>query len=335
MRGRSPRAGSKGGIEMEKLKEEPQLSGAYIRSLVKQLTSSRSSKDPMSNPPDLDRDGLISPANQNLTKFSHQDLLTSSEGQGSQQPQQQHKKQVRRRLHTTRPYQERLLNMAEARREIVTALKFHREAMKQQANDQQQPPLPLSPPAQQQSQLNSTTWMQLCIITPHQSSRHPFLHRQHLLHPQLFMGAMIMIMFQIITPTTILQEGIANGIGVGLHPAMDDEAMAEIRSIGEQHEMEWNDTMNLATSAWWFKFFKNNNTEMEPSDQEDKGKDGEDDGYQCHHPFDEVFQFPSSPSSNANDFFNNHFFDDSYLQDPALPCMDIGEIEGMDEEWLA
>ncbi|KAG4953810.1 hypothetical protein JHK87_039404 [Glycine soja] len=45
--------------------------------------------------------------------------------------QQHHKKQVKRRLHTCRPYQERLLNMAEARREIATALKYHREAMRQ------------------------------------------------------------------------------------------------------------------------------------------------------------------------------------------------------------
>ncbi|GFZ08696.1 hydroxyproline-rich glycoprotein family protein [Actinidia rufa] len=300
MRGRSPRAGSKGGIEMEKLKEEPQLSGAYIRSLVKQLTSSRSSKDPMSNPPDLDRDGLISPANQNLTKFSHQDLLTSSEGQGSQQPQQQHKKQVRRRLHTTRPYQERLLNMAEARREIVTALKFHREAMKQQANDQQQPPLPLSPPAQQQSQLvgktksrrnprtypssscnsnfpnisNRSSNSQNCInyswptasqIGPYPPPVVTMENLNYLSLPNQTLGLNLNIqefhnldatLYHNPTsifssslspsstspspttlyggndhdhvpnhhPTTILQEGIANGIGLGLHPAMDDEA---------------------------------------------------------------------------------------------------------------
>ncbi|GJN40874.1 hypothetical protein PR202_gn00288 [Eleusine coracana subsp. coracana] len=54
-------------------------------------------------------------------------------------PQQQpHKKQVRRRLHTSRPYQERLLNMAEARREIVTALKIHRASMRQAKEQQQQ-----------------------------------------------------------------------------------------------------------------------------------------------------------------------------------------------------
>jgi hypothetical protein len=41
----------------------------------------------------------------------------------------QAKKQARKRTHASRPYQERLLNMAEARREIVTALKIHRANM--------------------------------------------------------------------------------------------------------------------------------------------------------------------------------------------------------------
>jgi hypothetical protein len=62
------------------------------------------------------------------------------------QPQQQAssqttaapKKQVRRRLHTSRPYQERLLNMAEARREIVTALKIHRASSRQDKEQQKQ-----------------------------------------------------------------------------------------------------------------------------------------------------------------------------------------------------
>ncbi|KAL6544262.1 hypothetical protein OROGR_010759 [Orobanche gracilis] len=45
---------------------------------------------------------------------------------------QPHKKQVRRRVQTRKPYQEKLLNMAEARREIVTALKLHRARRKQQ-----------------------------------------------------------------------------------------------------------------------------------------------------------------------------------------------------------
>lgn len=51
-------------------------------------------------------------------------------------PAKPHKKQVRRRLQTRKPYQEKLLNMAEARREIVTALKLHRAAMKQATQHQ-------------------------------------------------------------------------------------------------------------------------------------------------------------------------------------------------------
>ncbi|KAJ0491796.1 hypothetical protein HanIR_Chr12g0567721 [Helianthus annuus] len=43
-----------------------------------------------------------------------------------------HKKQVRRRNHTNKPYQERFLDMAEATREIVTTIKFHRASMKHQ-----------------------------------------------------------------------------------------------------------------------------------------------------------------------------------------------------------
>ncbi|KAL2544706.1 uncharacterized protein Fot_13939 [Forsythia ovata] len=108
-----------------------------------------------------------------------------------------------------------------------------------------------------------------------------------------------------------------------LHPAMDDKEMAEIRSIGEQHQMEWNDTMNLVTSAWWFKFLK----AMEISPEE-KTED-----YGLFSPFDEVMEFPAW--LNANESCLNDYCSDDYLQDPALPCMEIEEIEGMDGDWLA
>ncbi|XP_066395304.1 uncharacterized protein [Miscanthus floridulus] len=67
------------------------------------------------------------------------------------------KRQARRRRHTSRPYQERLLNMAEARREIVTALKIHRASStrhQQQSTYQHhhhEPP-PHQPPLQQLQQ---------------------------------------------------------------------------------------------------------------------------------------------------------------------------------------
>jgi hypothetical protein len=38
-----------------------------------------------------------------------------------------------------------------------------------------------------------------------------------------------------------------------LHRVLDDEEMAAIYSIGEQHDIEWSDTVNLVTSAWWSK----------------------------------------------------------------------------------
>ena len=36
-----------------------------------------------------------------------------------------------------------------------------------------------------------------------------------------------------------------------LHRVLDEEEMAAIYSVGERHDIEWSDTLNLATSAWW------------------------------------------------------------------------------------
>ncbi|XP_076898501.1 protein AAL-toxin resistant 7-like [Bidens hawaiensis] len=94
---------------IEEQEQQPSLSGAYIHGLVKHLSSKDSS------------DGS-----------ENGECFHDVNSKPPKHPPPQHKKQVRRRLHTTKPYQERLLNMAEARREIVTALKFHRASMKQQ-----------------------------------------------------------------------------------------------------------------------------------------------------------------------------------------------------------
>ncbi|CAK7352712.1 unnamed protein product [Dovyalis caffra] len=423
MRGRSSKQETKEGMEinkLSKLKEEPHLSGAYIRSLVKQLTSSRT-KDPM-NPKDhssADSDGF---SGQNMANFS-EGLSENQQNQQNQQPQQpqQHKKQVRRRLHTSRPYQERLLNMAEARREIVTALKFHRAAMKQ-ANEQQQHqqknqqeeeqqqqqqpsslPVQLSPPLcfEQEGKIKSRrnpriypsnttdfsnyldnfsytpftpppcppppypfSWPNSSIRAPtiaenlnfplpnqtlglnlnfhdfnnidttlyHNSDNPPSVHSSSSPSSSSFPSSSFAN--EEIPSVTKTCEGVPPAAfdvtdsysGDGLHQVMDDEEMAEIRSIGEKHQMEWNDTMNLVTSAWWFKFMKT--MELDPEVKT------EDDG--CH-PFEQVMEFPAW--LNANDgclqqHFNDHCSQD-YFRDPALPCMDIGEIEGLDGEWLA
>ncbi|KAJ6330419.1 hypothetical protein OIU76_009093 [Salix suchowensis] len=401
MRGRSSKQETREVKEvhkLSKLKGEPHLSGAYIRSLVKQLTASRT-KDPL-NPrhrSSADSDGF---SGQNTADFSE----GLGENQKSRQPQQ-HKKQVRRRLHTSRPYQERLLNMAEARREIVTALKFHRAAMKQasehqqEQQQQQQSSLPvqlLPPPCLEQDEKrksrrnpriytsNSTdisnyvnnfsytpfappfhppypfSWPSSSILDPTTAENinfplpnqtlglnlnfHDFNNIDTSLYhssdnpPSVYSSSSSSSSFP--SPFTASEEipSVSNTCermppaafdvtdsygGAGLHQVMDDEEMAEIRSIGEQHQMEWNDTMNLVTSAWWFKFMKT--MELDPEVKT------EDDG--CH-PFEQVMEFPAWLNPNDQQYVNDHFPRD-YFHDAALPCMDIGEIEGIEGEWLS
>lgn len=94
---------------------------------------------------------------------------------------------------------------------------------------------------------------------------------------------------------------------LGLHQAMDDKELAEIRSIGEQHQVEWDDTMNLMSSACWFKYLKA--MEIGPEDQ--KAVD------YVNSPFDEVVEFPAWLSPNES-MLDDHC-SDYYLQDPSLP----------------
>ncbi|KAG5591737.1 hypothetical protein H5410_042251 [Solanum commersonii] len=382
MRGRS--SPKQGGVmevaKVDKLKQEPHLSGAYIRSLVKQLTSSRT-KDPL-NPKDHD-DSL-----ENSTKLD--DTLCSDTQFSSPQPAappQIKKKQVRRRLHTSKPYQERLLNMAEARREIVTALKFHRASMKQQQQQQQSHTEPQSLQTWPQESLgeeqgkpksrrnpriyasntmannlpcynmenfsNSTfpclpQYPYSCPVSSF-GSQLPFQDNMNFPLPNQTLGlnlnfhdfnnldatpycSSISNKNSILSSSSSSDEFHYVGEGVGpigemmnsrLHPSMDDQEMEEIRSVGEQHEMEWNDTLNLATSAWWFKFLKA--MEIGP-DEKNIAED-----YGCY-PFDEVMEFP--PWFNPNETCLQQHVDDTYSH-PTLPCMDIEEIEGMDVEWLA
>ena len=42
-----------------------------------------------------------------------------------------------------------------------------------------------------------------------------------------------------------------------LHRVLDEQEMAAIYSIGQQHDVEWSDTVNLVTSAWWSKLLDN------------------------------------------------------------------------------
>ncbi|KAL0447508.1 UNVERIFIED_CONTAM: hypothetical protein Slati_1878700 [Sesamum latifolium] len=88
---------------------------------------------------------------------------------------------------------------------------------------------------------------------------------------------------------------------------------------------QWNaDSVN--SEECWFKFL--NSMEIGPEEQKDEDL--------VSSPFDEVMEFPAW--LNANESFSQHvndFCSDDSVQDLALPCMDIQEIEGMDGDWLA
>ncbi|CAI9094546.1 OLC1v1030306C1 [Oldenlandia corymbosa var. corymbosa] len=426
MRGKSSSkqgSGKVGGLDVDnskldnkQQKEEPHLSGAYIRSLVKQLTSTRT-KDPLNSKGHQCLDGGDGISGQHTNKNGDGFCDQTQQSQPNEQPPQ-HKKQVRRRLHTSRPYQERLLNMAEARREIVTALKCHRAAMKQQQQQQQhhhhhketelqqQPPLqPIQQLAPEQegkaksrrnpriyaSQIpnNFTNYVDnspcSAFVCPPNNHPSPYpwslppvappllpenlnfalpnqtlglnlnlqdfnkldsCFYQTMSNPSNFSATSSSstssspplsaevpcndaVISQEVVPPLISANAESSMMNYGdsdLHHAVDDKEMAEIRSIGEQHQMEWNDTLNLVTSACWFKFLK----AMEIDPEEKAEEFG-------HHPFDEVMEFPSWLNANES-CLEQHLSDyctDDYMQDPALPCMEIEEIEGMDGEWLS
>ncbi|CAI9755610.1 unnamed protein product [Fraxinus pennsylvanica] len=348
-----------GGVELENLdnlkeKQKTHLSGSYVRTLVTQLASSRTKEN-------KSKDVEVS-------SCSNQNSAKRGEGFGEKR-----KKQVRRRLHASRPYQERLLNMAEARREIITALKFHRAAMKKAQEMENQTlmgsssqEICLENEAKLKSRRNqriyasnSTSNFSYCSsgsdyswpVSPVPPATPPpppiFQENLNISLPTQTLGLNLNFhdfnnldatpYYNPITPPSLFSSSSASSssspslsatasattetpcmaamvavsgvpeMDLDLHPAMDDKEMAEIRSIGEKHQMEWNDSMNLVTSAWWFKFLKA--MEISP---EDKTED-----YGLFSPFDEVIEFPDW--LNANESCFNDYCSDDYLQDSALP----------------
>ena len=175
---------------------ENDLSGAYLRKLVKQLGSS------------LPKDEATTPA----------------------------RKQTRRRVHTSKPYKTTITNMAEARREIVTALKFHRASMKRASEQLQISNPPLPPPPSPSFENPIFPW-------PSSGPLGLNLNLEGFNYPSLFEDSS--------------SERMSNSApSKELHQSMDEEEMARIISIGKQHDVEWNDNLNSVTSAWWSEFLK-------------------------------------------------------------------------------
>ncbi|KAG8063092.1 hypothetical protein GUJ93_ZPchr0003g18560 [Zizania palustris] len=302
--------------------EQPHLSGAYIRSLVKQLSSSSTARSKeQSTTMGTKPHGHPQP---------DQDQQQAPQAAPPPQPQP-HKKQIRRRLHTSRPYQERLLNMAEARREIVTALKIHRASMRQAKEQQQQQQLlqlqqqqevqvvqeqaqatrasaasmsyasfsdylynsPLahfSAPTSYSSPLPYHTPVAPMVGSGHAALDHlvplslpaqplglnlsfqgfngvvaddgkistssfdpPLLQPSPASSYSVYSSPTVTTVGQDMSSSVVTTENTSLAADPSLHRVLDDEEMAAIYSIGEQHDIEWSDTVNLVTSAWWSK----------------------------------------------------------------------------------
>ncbi|KAJ1697632.1 hypothetical protein LUZ63_006144 [Rhynchospora breviuscula] len=392
---------------MGEKEEQPHLSGAYIRSLVKQLSNSSRAKggdgSSMGSP---NPENGENPKDNNInsgdkTKKSIQDRVSEDQNKAPTP----HKKQVRRRLHTTRPYQERLLNMAEARREIVTALKVHRAAMKQAKEKQQQQHQQQMQLHQQQMQLPTLTQPSIPLFEPYHDyplnygtiSNYlyntnsspfsypsfswpwsqptiapitPFLDNLNLDLPLPSQPLGLNLNFHGFnsintsfsnnqsnkplsqpSPTTSSNSHSCSSPtpqnfetsqfhqdqkSVSLHPVMDEEEMAEIYSIGEKHDIEWNDTVNLVTSAWWSKFLKSLEGEEEESTREGVESKGcvLDEASNAPTFFDDTL---AQELNTANAFEEQLFgyYPADHMEDADLPQLDIGELEGWDGEWLS
>ncbi|CAH8383264.1 unnamed protein product [Eruca vesicaria subsp. sativa] len=252
---------------------------------------------------------------------------------GGKTQTQTHKKQVRRRLHTSRPYQERLLNMAEARREIVTALKQHRASMRQTAKIPPSPPPPqnlFSPPPPPPPP-DPFSWMnpQLNILLPNQPlglnlNFHDFNDFITTSSSSSSSSNSSSSSSSIKNPHTYSSPS----------PPPSTFAATSNPSSQQPPKQLMVPENNVETSAWWSELMmKSVETEMIKS--EEKVSVVEDDVFPK---FNDVMEFPSWLNPTDEELFHPYNLTNHYSspQNPPLSCMEIGDIEGMDgDDWLA
>ncbi|MFS7981448.1 hypothetical protein Hanom_Chr10g00951101 [Helianthus anomalus] len=263
-------------------KQEPRLSGAYIRSLVKHLTTSIKSKDSSNGHHDNNLPESVN-SNGGCLNDIHNNMQQQSPAPAPAPPpppERPHKKQVRRRQHATKPYQERLLNMAEARREIFWPI-----------STTTPPPLPtlthenldftlpnqtlgLNLNFQDFKNLDKNSYLNYNSTSSSASSSSSSSSAVISLATEEMTAEVPEEVVTVTTTSSAATTTSSSSVTGGLHHAMDEEEMEEIRSLGEQHQMEWDDTVNLLMSARWLKFLKP--LEMEQEDWK----------------FDQVMEFP-------------------------------------------
>ncbi|KAJ4908031.1 hydroxyproline-rich glycoprotein family protein [Raphanus sativus] len=248
-------------------------------------------------------------------------MTTTTDSNGDKTQTQTHKKQVRRRLQTSRPYQERLLNMAEARREIVTALKQHRASMRQAAKIPPPhvpfsvlppPPPPLDPFSWSSSHLNS--------LLPNQPlglnlNFHDFDDY-----------------FQTSSSSSSTSSNSSSSSSSVIYPTTNPQIYsthspplhtfaATSESVSHEQPKQLMERENkVVTSAWWSELMM---------------KSVEDDVFPK---LSDVMEFPSwLNTTDEQELF--HPYNLTHYSSPhnhPLSCMEFGDIEGIDgDDWLA
>ncbi|KAJ0780449.1 hypothetical protein HanPI659440_Chr06g0237811 [Helianthus annuus] len=200
----------------------------------------------------------------------------------------QPKKQIRRRLHTSKPYQESFVNMAEARREIATALKFHRASMKAAANHDHRPELEKKPVY---PDMVTTNYWPL-VPPPPPSLSQEYYNLEQLPNQPLGLN---------------LNFKDFNNLNTSIYYNPMPASSAQSAAKKSLETSEIGTVEDVTKSVDW-----------------------------CYEPFEQVMEFPPWLINANETSCSQHIFDHQLSLDPALPCMDIDDIEVMDgEEWLA
>ncbi|ESQ42156.1 hypothetical protein EUTSA_v10014216mg [Eutrema salsugineum] len=298
-------------------KQEPRVSATYIRSLVKQQLAS-------------------STANTMTTTTDTNGGKTQTQTQT-----QTHKKQVRRRLHTSRPYQERLLNMAEARREIVTALKQHRASMRQAAMIPPPPPPPpqnlfSAPPPPPPPDPFSWTNPHLNLLLPNQ----PLGLNLNFQDFNDFIQTSSASSSSSSSSTSSSSSNSSSSSIFTTNPHIYSSPSpppptfaATSDSVAQPRKQLMEPENDVVTSGWWSELMMKT-VEPEIIKAEDEVVVVEDDVFPK---FSDVMEFPSWLNQTEEELFHPYNLTDySSPHNPPLSCMEIGEIEGTDgDDWLA
>ncbi|XP_016901295.2 uncharacterized protein LOC103493717 [Cucumis melo] len=285
-------------------------------------------------------------------------------------PDEEPKKQVRRRRHSRRRlYKEVPLDMAEARREIVTALKLHRaSSTKEAAREQQQK-------QDQESKQSFPLFPELgqCFEAEgrRKSKRNPRIYPSCSYDCSFYLenGSGFVapppenlnteIPIQTFDDDFKTLDTCSSFCSLSFWPPPSSYICPTV-SCPDTHHQEFPKSVSLreeegnlmASDVFWFNndptgvnekdmqqeaVLEEEAMAMAMDDLKSMSMDVKALEIDCHHSSDNAMEFPDWMSINDDSlqqYSNYHFVEEDCLQEPDLSCFDIGKIEDMGKEWL-